>query len=361
MNFLLFRSLVFSAAAGLLLTACGGERVNDPVTVTQSSLDKALQELTDNSIIPAVNDFASQSAALTNQAEVFCSAPDAAGLTTLQQQWRTLADSWYHLLPLNFGPADDDLVFPPYIYIDSLRQRGNNYSATVRSEINTLLGNTTELNSSYFDNRNFQYVGLLALEIAIFERASDASKNTTDIVAEYQAQPRKCDIISGLSNALQVKADYIRSGWTLNHKATGKPYRELFLSNQLDDGTPALTQLLTSAQEFLDYLQQRNVATVAAQSSGYNWPLMATAIDSIEEILQGNSASTLSLFSLMTAAGYDAAVSAVRSNIAAARENISNQDALLFKSSAAQLDGNFKREIPDGLEVDLGINFTDGD
>jgi len=72
---------------------------------------------------------------------------------------------------------------------------------------------------------------------------------------------------------------------------------------------------------------------------------MATAIDSIEEILQGNSVSTLSLFSLMTAAGYDAAVSAVRSNITAARENISNQDALLFKSSAAQLDGNFKREI----------------
>jgi hypothetical protein len=25
------------------------------------------------------------------------------------------------------------------------------------------------------------------------------------------------------------------------------------------------------------------------------------------------------------------------------------------------LDGNFKREIPDGLAVELGINFSDGD
>jgi hypothetical protein len=33
----------------------------------------------------------------------------------------------------------------------------------------------------------------------------------------------------------------------------------------------------------------------------------------------------------------------------------------MLEISLGYLDGNFKREIPDSLELDLGINFSDGD
>ena len=69
----------------------------------------------------------------------------------------------------------------------------------------------------------------------------------------------------------------------------------------------------------------------------------------------------MSLASLMQASGNQTSVDTVRSNLAMARDSISDLDATSFNSAAALLDGNFKREIPDSLDVNLGINFTDGD
>ena len=345
----------------LLISACGGSRKNDPIVVSQESLDTALEQAVDNSIIAAADNFAEQAVGLSAKTSTFCSAPGTATLSAAQTQWKLALEYWYRLEPYNFGPLNDDIVFPAYNYIDSLRLRGTDYTDTVRTDIDTMIAGSNPLSSSYFASKNFNQMGLLAIEAALFETAATQSRTLTDILNEFASTPRKCDILQGYTTQLAKRALYVEQGWRHQHKGSTSPYRELFLSNQLDDGAAPLTQLLAAIQEHLDYLQQRHVASVAAQISGHGWQAVNASIDEIEALLEGKDSTSTSFFDIMIASGYEASVETVRANIQFARDSIALQDAVQFEVAAAQLDGNFKREIPNGLEVELGINFTDGD
>jgi hypothetical protein len=151
----------------------------------------------------------------------------------------------------------------------------------------------------------------------------------------------------------------VEQGWQVQHKDADQPYRSLFLDDQLDDGSNNLTQLLVSIQEHLDYLNKRNVLNTSATLSGIAWNGFSAAIDEIEILLEGNS--EVSFLGLMEGGGYTDSVAAVRETIATIRSAIDTQDAELLETNIAKLDGHFKREIPDGLDVELGINFSDGD
>lgn len=358
MNKLLLSSLCVAAAGWL--AGCDGTRPNDVASLTQESLDLAIEQVVDNTIIPATNDFLSASQDLSGSLEEFCAAPDRAGLETLQERWKTLATNWYGVLPFNFGPVNDDVVFPAYLYIDSYRLRGTNYTETVRTEIDNLLASSDELNTSYFEGKTFQYVGLLALEVALFETAASQNSNLDAVVAEFVSTPRKCELASGLAGLMEEKAQYIVDGWNTSYLEGESSYRTLFLAGDLDGSTP-LVVLITSVQEYLDYLDARDTVNNVAQLSANNWAQMSKGIDVIEELLEGTDASTVSLLGLMDNSGNGTNADTVRANIAAAREAIADQDSVSFNSMAAALDGNCKREIPDSLDVSLGINFTDGD
>lgn len=351
--------------ASVLLTACGGTRENDPIIVSQLTLDMATEDAVNTSILSAVNTFADEADAFDDAVRDFCILPQQETLTSLQQQWLDLNTAWYRLAPYKFGPLEDDVVFPAYIYIDSLRLRGTNYLATVREEIVALMTSDIELNTSFFSGKTFQRQGLLALEVALFETASNYqtpnSTNNLHIVEEYFNNNRKCDIINGWSQLLQTRADYIQSGWTDTFKNSSQSYRDLFISKQLDDGAEPISVLLVAAQEHLDYLKQRNVVTTAAQVSDSVWQAVEASILEIEQLINGTEASRVSFIELMTSAGHTSSVETVNENIAAIKMAIQNKDANLFNVNVALLDGNFKREIPKGLEIELGLNFTDGD
>lgn len=340
------------------LSACGGERVNDSVGVSQASLDKALQEVTDNSLIPALETFASEATTLSSNATAFCAAPDSNGLSTVQQQWRRLATAWYQVLPYNFGPLNDNALYPVYKYIDSLRVLGDDNSSNVRSMIRSLLNGSDPVSAATFSTMSSDRVGLLALEIALFERSADQSGTPADILAEYQTAPRKCDLLQGLSSELIRRFDLARSQWT---STDADNFRTQYLSGELTDGTPSFNALLIAAQDLFNYLAKRDVSQRAAKLAANNWGLMHSVIASVEEILEGNANSQLSFISLMSAAGEQSTVTTVRSNIAAAYAAIEAKDSTSFNAMAAALDGNFKRDIPDALKVQLSINFTDGD
>lgn len=348
-----------------VLTACGGTRENDPVIVSQLTLDMAVEDAVNTSILKAVDNFVAQTATFDTAVRDFCILPQADSLTRLQQQWLALNSAWYRLVPYKFGPLEDDVVFPAYIYIDSLRLRGTNYIGTVREEIVTLLTSDTALNADFFASKTFQRQGLLALEVALFETASNNalpnSTNNDAIVEEYFDNNRKCDIINGWSQLLMDRAEYIQNGWANSFVNNTLSYRELFISKQLDDGADPISILLVALQEHLDYLKQRNVVTTTAQVSESAWQAVEASIIEIEQFLQGTEATRVSFIELMTSAGHSSSVETINENIAAIKMAIQNRDANLFNVNAALLDGNFKREIPKGLEVELGLNFTDGD
>ena len=343
------------------LSACGGTRENDPIEVTEESLDTALTNATDERIIVAAGNFMTEAEMLSENIESLCDRPDQGGLRDAQAQWRDTYDAWYHLLPYNFGPLTDDLVFPPYTFIDSLRLRGTEYSETVRTTIADWVNGDQTLSQSFFDNQSFQYVGLLALEVALYEDIDGSSAS----VSELTDEPRKCQVLKGLANRLQDSGEYVYDGWVSDYAGSGTPFRTMFLNAELDDGTEPLSKLLTTVQENLDYVTNRNVITVATPVAEQNWAAALALVTEIEDLLEGTtdalSDNNISFFSLMADAGYEDDVDTVRSNIAMAYEAIDDEDVSTYNAAIAALDGNFKREIPDGLEVSLGINFTDGD
>lgn len=351
--------------AALLLTAalaaCGGERQNDEAALTEGSLDKAVQEIAEQTILTAVNDFANEAEALNSAADTFCAAVSDSNLSALQTQWQTTSAAWYRLLPFNFGPLDDDLVFPAYQYIDSYRLRGDDYTSTIRTAIADWLASADSLDDDFFSALTFNKVGLPAIEIAAFETSATHSTATADIVAEYNSESRKCAVLSGLTTQLQSRADYVEDGWQVAYTGTSTPFISIFNDGELPDGSESLTGLITAVQEYLDYLQNRDVVSNVAPLAGNSWALVSESIDQIERMLAGNEETVVTIFSLMAASGNSGNVDTVEENIQMARDAVADQDATTFNAAAALLDGNFKREIPDSLDVTLGINFSDGD
>lgn len=351
---------IFISLLLIAVTACVNKDVGSEDDI--DSLSSALEQAIDNSVIPAVEAFALETAVLGDAAEDFCTLQDASSLEPLQQQWQSVFLQWYQLSIYNFGPLSDDIVFPPYTFIDSLRLRGTNYLETVRSEITADIASVDTLSDSYFAAKTFQRVGLLALESAVFETSSsEHSQSAADIVAEYQTESRKCEVLEGLTAQITTWANYAEDGWLVAYKDSTDAYRTLFLNDELDDGSEPLTQLLVAVQEYLDYLQARDVVNTAAAVSGIAWDAISATIDEVENLLVGTSETTTSLFDVMIAAGNQSSVDSVEDSIAQVRDAIANQDADMLEITLGYLDGNFKREIPDSLEVELGINFSDGD
>ncbi|MBV1959578.1 MAG: hypothetical protein KUG53_02475 [Pseudomonadales bacterium] len=347
--------------SSLLLLSCDGTRENDSPTLTEDSLSLALQDAIDLSVIPAVDTFHTRTLSLQQEAQQFCDTPTLVNLDSAQQQWRSLSDAWFRLSLYRFGPLDDDVVFPPYTFIDSLRLRGTNYSNTVRSEISAWLAGSMILDTFFFSSQTFQKVGLLALESTLFETTGSHSQLPQEIVDDYIATPRKCEILSGLTANLAQHAQTLHDAWHTPYKGNALSYRDLFLQNKLSDGSDPLATLLTSVQDYFNYLKQRHVLTISSQLSQNAWPSISTSVDEVEQLLRGTEQTRFSFFSLMSSANYGASVDVVKDNLQTLRTSIEFKDVTEFEISAAQLDGNFKREIPEGLEVELGINFTDGD
>ncbi|MEM8942688.1 MAG: imelysin family protein [Pseudomonadota bacterium] len=351
----------------LSLFACvdsGGDSSDQRVEVVNeaAALQAAIDESVDSAIVPAVQDFLRDAQELRDSAEAFCNISNESNLLAVQERWKTLFQQWYRLSLYNFGPLNDDIIFPTFTFIDSLRLRGTNYLATVRAETENDISIDDPLTDEYYARKTFNRVGLLAVESVAFETSTpEHSNDPVDILAEFDAQPRKCQVLLGLTGQLESRAEQVESGWLTEFKDSGLPYRTLFLDGQLEDGTDPINQLLIASQEFLDYLQARNVVTTAAQVSMFSWEAITATVDEVEFLLRGASPASNSIFDAMVATGNQNAVAAVEDSIVQVRQAIANRDPAMLEITLGFLDGNFKREIPDSLEVELGINFSDGD
>lgn len=363
-NFLRSSALITTT---LLLVACGGS--SSSIDTGNTELNIAATEVIDNTIIPAATRFQQQSQNLVTESESFCTTGNitADNLANLKQQWINTNLAWYELLPYRFGPLVNSELLPTYTFIDSYRLRGTDYIASVRTKIDSLIAGTNTLSESTFSSLSFQFVGLLALEVSIFEDAANQSSDTADIVNEYLTNPRKCEVLTGYATELTRRANIIQQGWTTNYRDTHKSYRDLVVDNQLeavlDDetGDSAIKKITVSVQEYYDYLANRDITLDAAQLSGSIWLALDSALKNTEELLAGTEATELSLNLIMTNNRFEQTVTDVQANIETMRTALDDENTVDMESAARILDGNFKREIPDALDINLGLNFSDGD
>ncbi len=351
----------------LLLTmlCCGSiasctSRKNDPVQLSQVNFDAAVHAITYQHLVPLTDEFGLQSSVFENAAKDLCSGYALADLLSVQSQWRLLNQVWFALSNYKFGPMISDVVFPRYTFIDSYRLRGTNYLASVRQDILADVSADNALSSEYFSSKTFQYVGLLPLEVLIFETL-DGATDIDEVVSEFRDTPRKCEILLQLSAQLVSRANAIQSDWGEGYGVSEKPYAVLFESGELAAGETPIYLLLTSVQEHLDYLNKRNVIANSSTLAGTAWSSMRAALEDISAMLGGEQLGSFTLYSLMQSAGQGATVEEVRENINFGLVSIDERDAVNLQLALSLLDGNFKRNIPNALDVNLGINFSDGD
>lgn len=363
-----------------LLTACYTETSSSSTTV-KTEIDIAIADIIDHTVTPALDSFLQETETLSNLSASFCESTTKTDndLKALQSQWITTNNVWFTLSPYLLGPltSPDFLTAEAFWYIDSYRQRGNDSTSTVRSDIATMLADNKDINSAVFSTKSFNKVGLLALEVLLFETSGSGSQYqsqsqaTADITSEYQTTPRKCDILTGQATELNRRVAIIHNAWHKDYRDTKIGYRDLLVNKQLEStftesndvdgtGTPAFTRLVVSTQQHLDFLTKRNITTQSAQLSNSIWQALAHTHNSLQEFFAGTNNSSISLYKMMDN-GYDTNITTLKENMEFFKQSITEKNTVNFKGISGDLDGNFKRELPDALGTQLGLNFTDGD
>ena len=364
----------FSLSLVIVVSAGCGSDSSTSISVKGSESHTAVMQVVNNTIIPRVENFATQVASLDNQAETFCITINEANLAATQNQWKVVAQAWYEILPFKFGPMegglDINILEPVYSYVDYYRfNKGNDVTLTVRNQVESWVNSSTPttITDTYFSLKAASLVGLLPLEVTLFETMDTQSKVAADLVAEFNAKPRKCQVLTGLTYQLQLHANEILDGWKTDYAQTGISYRQLLQDDQLselvenEEGDSSISKLTVSIQDYFDYLKNRNITTETGQISASIWQSVEPSLYVIKEVLAGTADTSLSLNAIMVNNGFEQTIASVVDNVETLRTAINETNTINFQAAAGILDGNFKRDVPDALGVSLGLNFSDGD
>ena len=347
------------AATVLVLSACSTDSGGD--SELPSGLE-VMENTIDNTVVPDIGRFRGEAESMRGRVDAFCAAPDPETLGELQAGWRSLSEAWNAVAMYNLGPLDDDFITPKIIFFESMRQRGTDYTQTVRDEITLAIDRGDALDDAYFEGLTFNKVGLLALEILAFENATADSSDAAAIVADYDAEPRRCGYLRGITARLNGHALELDDEWNIAF-AEGEAFRDAMLGNVLEDGSQPIVALLIALQEHMVYLEDRKLEGILdAQLSGHFYPNVSATLEALERLLvQPTPDDAIGILDFMTARGLEADVETVEANLAMAQAAAAAEDREALATAIGLLDGNLKREIPDGLGVDLGLNFSDGD
>lgn len=323
----------------------------------------ALEATIDRTIRPSTEGFEREAKALQQEASAFCTQTSTAGLVQLQDRWRTLSLAWNRLQPYNFGPLDDDPIFPSINFIESMRIRGMNYTETVRAEILLVRSSTITVDDAYIDRLTFNKVGMLALELLLFEAAADPhSTAIAEVLIDYEQHPSKCAYLTGVARLLAERATRVHRGWFEDFNATGTSYRDLMLGEELEDSSDPISVLLVGGFEYLDYVKARKLdGELDAAVADYFYENNASALDALKKTVSPEGAAVSTFLQLVAERGYSGEVAVIEMGFADAAAAVAAEDREAMKTTFVALEPTFKQRIPFALGVILGVTFTDGD
>ena len=370
-------SVLLASVLTFGMSGCGSD-TDSTITTSLSEVDLAIQHSINFTAIDAIDGFSQNIETLYNDVETFCTTTNTNTLIAAQSSWTNSYIAWYKVLPFQFGPlANTDNSSPILDYIDAYRNatesnRTSNLAA-INPLITTLMASAEAITQTSFSNTRAKEVGLNVLETALFTTTS-GSTDTADIVAEFNAQSTKCDIIDALSYELTRRTSFVHAQWENNYRETTLSYQYLFTNNLLEDyfsvidvqgdgtGTPASEELVVSLQEFLDFAGNANLFTdLTRYSSTTIWQALEASITTIENILDQTPETELTLLAIINNNGYEQDVETIELNIASIKQAITEQNTTDFTAAVRALDGNFKTSVLDGLNINKGLTFADGD
>lgn len=343
------RLLISCALLGTSLFACE----LDTTSSDKPDLEATVVALADEAILPAAEAFDTSADELSVSIATLCQNPDEAAVEAARGQWRKTSEAWNRFNVYDFGPVTEGIT-PPDAFIDSFKafRQGKSYVETLREELRTLVAQGTDVSGEDLSGWNFQRVGLVAIEVALFETATEPPDPAASAVAaELAAQPHKCTYLVKQAELLAQRAGELRVAWAPD----GGDYRSTFISATND----ALGGVLSGAGGHLEYFELRSIATQGYPISGQAHANIGASLDEVEAFLVAGGADSLS--TRLDEARAPEVVTAIADRIAAARAAIAGENPEALGAELVGLDIILREDIPLALGIELGLNFTDGD
>lgn len=340
-----------AGAAALAAVGCSSEEPAPP-----PDFDATAAALANDGVLPAGARFVDAIVALDDAIGTLCGGnpPDATAVETSRERWREASRVWNRYAIYDFGPMSDGIPTPADAFIDSFKafRQGESHVETLRTELRTIVADGTDLSGDDFTARTYQRVGLVALEVALFETAVEPPDPAAAAVAdELSASPNKCTYLEKQSEVLRDRAVALDAAW----RPDGGDYLATYLSSTSD----ALGAVLTAVQGHLEYLERRSIANRGAPISGISYENIDATMDELEVLLNAGDADSLA--SRLEQAQAQAVRDDHATRIAAARAAIGAEDPDALGPELVALGTIHLNDIPQALGITLGLNFTDGD
>jgi predicted lipoprotein len=221
----MFRKFILLFVAAIAINACSSSEEMSPIITDSFDRSALLENIADNIMIPAYEDFSVEMSALKSQGEVFTTTPNQMNLEALRVSWFAAYKSWQYIEMFDIGKAED-LQFKFYMNI---------YPVTVSDIEGNIASESYDLNSvnnqdaQGFPALDYLLYGLADTDAAILDKYVTAEnkesyKNyigavleqmntlTTTVVSDFKAQ-RNSFVISientATSNINKLINDYI--------------------------------------------------------------------------------------------------------------------------------------------------------
>lgn len=343
----------------LFLSSCGMSP--NKLEVSQDGLQQVVAHSADIVIIPNIKNWQRSSIEFSSFSKKFCKSPNSVNLKQLKYNWKELSLSWNKVIMFDFGPLRDNLFTAKINFVDSMRQRGKNYSNTVRIRLNQRLKDNVKLDNQYFAGLNFNLVGIHVLEQMVFSDFTNKSTHNRSILNNYRHNPRSCELLTGMSNLNSDIASYVLDSWQKKARLQQFSYGELFKKDKLINGEKSLTKLIFSIQDYFRYIKQRKLeGWLDSHISGMAYKNMLAGLEAVEDLFTAKN-SKLSLEKYLQASSNKKTADKFLKLITQAKLQATSQDRKAMKVTYSQLIKMLEQDIPKALNVDFGINFTDGD
>lgn len=343
---------------GLSLSACSSQpsKALPAIEVSQQGLQKVVNYTLDSVVIESARQWQKSASQFQLESRQFCNQPSETKLVALQQSYRQLTLSWNQTLPFDFGPLRDNLFFPKVHFVDSMRQRGKDYSASIKAHFEKRLADTQTLDAQYFNKLKFTLVGMPALEILLYP---ESKQSLQDFFKNYE-NPRQCQLLTGLAKHHKEVSDYVVEGWD-KASAGDLSWRQKFKTNQLDDGEKSLTKLIFAMQDYLRYVRQRQLNTSLDYArSNLGLEALHSGLHSLERAFTAND-SGYGLADYLQKSDQQGVAKEFLAAINRAKQAVKTDNSPVIKTEYSALIKMLEGEIPKALGVNLGMNFVDGD
>ena len=225
------QTFYFSTLITLLITfSCSDSSDSNENLVDNFDRQSILENVTDNIILPAFEDFNAKTAQLEESVTLFSNTRNLTNLETVQSHWVEAYKSWQHVEMFNIAKAEE-------VYF---LQKMNTYPASVSRIENNINTGSYDLDTN---NNNWAAQGFPALDYLLFGLA-DTNSNSL-IFYQNNENLAYLNYLQAIASQMLQVTDMVHQDWIAT--------RDAFVSSSENTATSSLNML---TNDFIYYFEK---------------------------------------------------------------------------------------------------------